>query len=358
MKILILFHRILTFVLKSYIINNGVNVLRKYSIKYKIWHDNRCRKIQNKHKKKIIKKYTPKNATKEFKFVAPQIFSLTKNSEDTKKFFLDIIECYSAKKTFNLPFKNIFLDLSQIEYITPEAIMYIIALTNSLKTSILHKTNIRGNFPKNKKVRNALINSGFLNYVNSNTIAKIEPEKPTIQIVSGDSVNSCDVAKVIDFITCNSKYDKRALRHLYTMLIEIMTNSVQHAYNNKDIVLKRNWYMYIEIGDNIDITILDIGEGIPNTVRHRIKDFIYKVQSNTESKIIFSALNGDFRTETSKSYRGKGMPYILSCYKNSNIKKLNIISGKGSVSMEKYTTETIFKDSQANFSGTVFYICI
>lgn len=306
---------------------------------------------------KVYKKLFINFKPQEFSFIAPKFLSLIKNPEETKKFFLDIIECYTAQTSKKLSYNNtIFLDLSKIQYVTPEAIMYIIAITKSLKTSILHKINIRGNFPKNENAKNVLLKSGFLNYVNSN-VAKISTNNPTIQIISGKSVDADAVAKVIDFIREKSSCRSDILRHLYTMLIEIMTNTVQHAYNNKQ-VLKCNWYMYIEIGDNINITILDTGDGIPTTVSRRITDMAYIFSKIKDSRIISSALDGAFRTETKKNYRGKGLPHILECYNNTYIKELCIVSGKGSVSICKNSNERKYYDSHENFYGTVFYISI
>lgn len=265
---------------------------------------------------------------------------------------MDIIKFYKSQT--RSPLKNtIFLDLSQVEIVHPEAIMYTIALSNSLKTSILRKVNIKGNFPLNEIARKDIMKSGFLNYVNTN-VTKISPNNSTIQIISGTNVDATVVARVIDFIKSNSSIDNNTLRNLYTMLIEIMTNTIQHAYNNKQ-VFKSNWYMYIDVGNgNVNITILDTGDGIPTTVTCKLKDLFYKKDSSK----IMSTLNGDFRTETKKDYRGKGLPNILKCYKDTHIKELCIISGKGSVLLCKKTNTKECYDSNEDFYGTVFYISV
>lgn len=95
------------------------------------------------------------------------------------------------------------------------------------------------------------------------------------------------------------------------------------------------------------------------TVSKKFKDLLYSFRGKKDSRIISSALNGDFRTETKKNYRGKGLPHILECYNNTLINRLCIISGKGSVLIEKktYNERTLF-DSKEKFYGTVFQISI
>lgn len=331
--------------------------MRKYSKKFKIWHDNRCRRISHVCHKKI--KYPNHFSHKQFYISAPKNLSIINNRDEAYEFFEEILKIFEDKNIKgNHSYDNLHIDLSAVEQISIETIMYLVAITNNIKYRFARKVVISGNFPKDKKVKDTVLNSGFLNYVRSGICKKDYIDKPNIQIIKGNKVNPKDVGQVIDFIQNNSRCDTNTLRCLYTMIIEIMTNTVEHAYNNTKDVLLNNWYIYVDITDTINITILDTGEGIPSTLLRKFTDNLFIFSDKYESRLIVSALKGVFRSETNKKYRGKGLPQILDIFNNSNIKNISIMAGRGGVILDKNSDNKLLPNSLYNFVGTVYYINI
>ncbi len=333
--------------------------MRKYSTSLKKWHDRHCRLYQKKKRIKINRylihqKYKPQK----YKFTAPMIFSLINNREETEIFFNSILDIYAKKNsTKSKSFNTMYFDLSQVEKISPDAIMYLIALVNNIKYKISKKFFVQGSFPKNEDAKKILIDFGFLNYVNSQSITGIKPKNELIQIISGCKVDPDRAAEIIDFIKAHSECNSLQLKKIYTLIIEIMANTVQHAYNDNEVLFP-NWYICVNTGNNIEMTILDTGSGIPSTVSGRFKDILYYALPDRESRIISSALDGDFRTETKQKYRGKGLPCVVECYNNNYINEMLIISGKGSTILRSNSNDRVLKDSKESFLGTIFLFSI
>lgn len=76
---------------------------------------------------------------------------------------------------------------------------------------------------------------------------------------------------------------------------------------------------------------LDTGVGIPTTMWYNHKEKLINLlpTSNRDASYIASALRGAVRSETQKSYRGKGLPGIYQDSVNGQISNMCIISGKG-----------------------------
>lgn len=338
----------------------------KHKYRHKIWHDNHCRRINRKRcrKAKLNNNDDDSNRSshfkpKKFKIVAPKTLSFIRSKEETGAFFEKILSIFKSKTNkHNHSNDSIYIDLSLVNQIDIEAIMYLVAITNNIKFRLLRKIKISGNFPKNKKVQEIICNSGFLRYVDS-PIYKNNNNQNNIQITQGNDINPCEATKVIEFIKNNSNCGNNTLRCLYSMIIEIMSNTVQHAYNTNNNVFINNWYMYTDVSDNkIRITILDTGEGIPTTVSRKFTDSFKQFRKKSESLLIDSALQGQFRTETKEKHRGNGLPQVLKGFEESNINKLYVISGRGSVLFDKTQGKHIFENSQSDFWGTVYYFSI
>lgn len=54
--------------------------------------------------------------------------------------------------------------MSNVEYLTNDALMYLLAIIKNVKV----KYNSAGNLPKNQECKKIVTDSGFLNYVNTN----------------------------------------------------------------------------------------------------------------------------------------------------------------------------------------------
>ena len=274
-----MYKKIFNLFLKFYIIlSKGLFTLRKYSKRNKIWHDRRCLKLVNKcsNKKRSLKIDYNKFKPKTFTVVAPSILSLIKNREETEKFFSKIIDIYNKRLNKGYASNDcIYLNFKNISEITTDSLIYLIAITTNLPPKVWYKLHIEYSLPLNEKACQVFFDSGFIKYVHRKNPTSYKPTRPTIQIISGDKVNPCRVADIIEFIKSHFTYNDNTLRNIYTILIEIITNTVQHAYKNTDYFVLPKWYLYIDVEDKVNITILDIGEGIPSTILSHLKALIF-----------------------------------------------------------------------------------
>ena len=332
--------------------------LRKLHQKQKQWllakSKTAIKRLQKKNKYKLKRKnniYTGKRSKKERRVFlsVPKIFSITNNPNETLDFFngvYDIIE----KLTFK---EEIYFNLYDVNIITVDAIMYLIALIKNTKRLKVLQINCSGNIPQSESARKVIETSGFYNYVSPQY--KVENTvNSNINISSGYEADPELVGGICDFVHKNSLLDRIDTKPLFPMIMELMTNTKQHAYSNNDTV-KSKWYIFVENSDKqIQFVFLDTGEGIPNTIR---RDFFEKIRSmvtNSDAFFISSALKGAFRTETEQGHRGKGFPEIYNRISERSISDFTIVSccGKCDVEDDGNIHETKLS---SGLRGSLFY---
>ena len=297
----------------------------------------KLRQLTKRNKKKKRRKQKNQNTilghsySKIHYLVAPATLSLLDNERETLNFFNKAIEI-SKKCNVN---HCIYLNLFKVEHISADAVMYIFAFINNCKRLNILNVNIEGNLPQKKEVRYFLEDFGFYSYVKGLNKTHEQNNKERIQIKHGKNANGNLVSKICDF--ANNIFKQNNLlgtKRLYPMLIELMTNVKQHAYNNYKgkSIMDSNWYIYTENTTNsISFVFLDTGVGIPTTMWYNHKEKLINLlpTSNRDASYIASALRGAVRSETQKSYRGKGLPGIYQDSVNGQISNMCIISGKG-----------------------------
>jgi hypothetical protein len=279
----------------------------------------------------------------------PNIFSVVDNTADTLEIFDQIFEKISSGH-------KMFLDMRNIEILTPDAPLYMLAI---FEYFYLQKfaMDITGNFPKNEQINELLIQSRFFEHVTLAPELKVPKyDENILQIESGIRTDSLVVKEVIKF----------ALRHLgqeispksrtiFRILIEMMDNTVEHAY--KVASDRSKWYLMAcrdKTNGQIRFAFLDGGLGVPATIRKNFKEkvlelFVTITGDINDARLIMSALQGIFRrTRTKLRNRGKGLPNIYKSYNEKFIDNLRIISNVGYIDKG---SEIILKDK---FHGTLY----
>lgn len=238
------------------------------------------------------------------------------------------------------------LDNIGVEHLTIDAVMYTLAILRNFKYC-----GFKGTFPKNLKARSVLRESGFLNYVQTYNGEAFLPDTNQIQIRTGYEVDSKMAQEIRNFASKDLPKEQRT-SHLYEMLIELMANTKNHAYDKDEILWDKSWYIYAKKeNEKVSFTFLDTGDGIPSTVHknyfERAKDLIV----NSEVSYIVSALVGEVaRSQTKQGNRGNGLPEIYNLNKVGKITKLSIISGKG-----YYISGEAEDNLSESFDGTIVY---
>lgn len=333
------------------------------------WEKTRCRKIdrrrrrlnKGRRKKAARHKQTPlvqpqhdkKRRAHEQRMVAPKHLSILENANETLHYFNSVYSVFlNCKKGGD----RVYFDLSGVEYITVDAVMYLIALVNNVKRVSAFNIPCAGNVPDNAEARNVITRVGFYQHVSSvHTRAEMMDDKQ-VKITKGKDANGLLSSQVVDFVRRTGGSHMEGTKRLYPMLIELMTNTAQHAYNEKSIMAK-NWYVFAENeGSRIRVVFLDTGEGIPSTIRKNFFEVLKSKIIDSDAQFIASALRGEFRSETKESHRGRGLPEIRTDVEEAMIAEMQIISGRGHCKLtpgNEIETTALKED----LKGTLFSWC-
>ncbi|MDD3053747.1 MAG: ATP-binding protein [Endomicrobiaceae bacterium] len=286
-------------------------------------------------------------------FSPPTILSVRKNPEATIKFFNNILEKVKKINIMHTEIQTyvIHIEMQCVMEITEDALMYLLTIAKNSRLRAKKKTILwRINSPTDKKAKEYLQNSGFIIFFEQHQSIDTIECVDNMNITHGTNVDTEVMKKVCDFVKEKSN-ESVSTKFLYKMLTELMSNTTQHAYTNSNITFFHSWYIFLEKHENImRVTFMDNGLGIPNTIRKKNTEKILKICGiMSEHKLVFSALKGEFRSETKNKNRGKGLPEIYEPSLNGNIKDLTIISNKA------FYSEKNGQDLKNSLNGTMFY---
>lgn len=334
--------------------------------KNKAFRDRRSRKLQKKRRiKKQVRSYSYDKksvshskydnedyiSSYDYSIDFPEIFSFKYNLDETVDF------CASTLKSLNryMYKSTILMNLNNVEEVSADAIMYLIAIIRNYKTAKIRLFSFCGNYPNNAIARNVFVESGFLSFVNSNS-KKLPSNSKKQTIVSGRKSDSRTAGIFCDFVCQKLNMPKSYTNKLFEIIIEMMSNVVYHAYKNDDEMIPE-WYIYAEYIENeIRFLFLDTGLGIAKTVqKHSLYEkVINKFGILSESELIKSAFEGEFRTQTGEYNHGKGMPYIKEFAFRNQVKDFHVISGKGHCWINYDEPYIYCKDIPTKLNGTIY----
>lgn len=356
------------------LLKNGDAIIKR-KVLNKIWLDSHCKKVllqkskkyrYNKGGKRCKRNKHAINATKSRKqkinqiFKAPRVFSMRDNPDETIKFFNRILDT-EHKYSFGTHF---YIDSSEVEEVSVDALMYLIAIVNDIKYNKVFQYSFEGNYPRSSTAKKIFIQSGFVNFVNSGTLPGLFKNKERFEIRQGSYTNTTVAGELCKFVQQHCHLTRIDTLSLYPIFIELMSNTRQHAYKeakSKYQYQKANfWYCAAEKrSDYVKFVFLDTGLGIPTTVKKKAtENFSRKLGLNglKDSELIRSALSGDYlRTETKQHNRGKGLPQITSCFHTGLIKDVFVYSGKGCCMLSEYDQQDYqVAEYSSKLFGTLF----
>ena len=310
--------------------------LKKVSIKQKQWLLAKSAKTMKQLQKKNRRR-TPylKQSNKgskienyldlhENRVEAPVRFGMMDNIDETLQFFSNVKATLKRLRVND----KIYFDLSKVEVVSADAIMYLIATIRNTKRINAFKICCSGNAPINPEAREKFVQSGFYDYVSS-SVKTNSTYADHIKIKTGNEAEPVLAGEICDFVHSLTNLNIVNTKFLFSMIIELMTNTKQHAYNSVNS-MDNNWYVYVE--DRVEylkFVFLDTGVGIPKTIRTKFGEKIISLLSNSDAYFIASALRGEFRSETRLEYRGKGLPEIYNRIISARIENFAIVSGQG-----------------------------
>ena len=333
-------------------IRNKKWLLAKSKKKIRLLHKIKVSKERN--NKKTIKEENNspiaiKTRTRTYRIVAPSNLDVINNTNITVDFYKEVIETI-RKAGVN---SQLFFDLSNIEVISPDAIMYLIAIISNTKRLKMLNINCAGNLPANPNARHEIEKSGFYKYVYTMSVKQTVQPNKNINITGGKACNPKLIGDICDFVNNSFNSSTIFTKSLYSMILELMTNTCQHAYNGMGM-MNEYWYLFVEEkNDSICFVFLDTGAGVPNTIYTNFAEKIKSLIITSDASYISSALKGVFRTETGKKHRGKGFPEIYQRVKTNFIKDFVIVSGKGKC-LVLDDGEIVEINLRSEFEGSLF----
>ncbi len=291
--------------------------------------------------------------------VAPKVFSLILNPEETIK-FINKIERHLRQR------KKVFIVLTQVEKIDYGAIAVLFSIMDLFT---LHKVKFNGNKPDNDIAFTKLESSGFFKQLyreNRNKIQYRTGDANQIFTKSNKQVESALGLPVMIEATETVWGEKRAAKGLQRILVELMHNTNNHAGGNNKKGFER-WCLSVnhdKENRRVEFVFVDYGVGIFNSLNEKQKgDKWYGWQNlvqkyfkiplaDANNVLLEKLLSGEIHlTVTKKDFRGKGLPGIKEVFDRNQISNLFILSNNAYADVSK---ENYIQLSQ-NFSGTFLY---
>lgn len=282
---------------------------------------------------------------------APREFDLSKFFDASYHFLSDV-----ESALWNSKQSKIYLDFSSTEVIARSSFLYLYAIIDNQHDISLRKSDnniIKFKYPTSSDANQILSDFRFYG-ISSGNLGDLRITHNNQIIISDNTVNNDIAAQICDFVFPN-KSNIQLIKVLYSMLIELMENTVQHAYIDMNFMTKKHnkWYIYVKkLKNRSRFVFLDIGLGIPSTISKKRLEKVKKVfVSKTDAELIMSALGEKDRSSTKLSYRGKGLRSIYNAFLNQDIAKLDIMSNNGRVILSQ--DDPILTILDENFTGSM-----
>lgn len=174
-----------------------------------------------------------------------------------------------------------------------------------------------------------------------------------MQIVTGKKTDSVIASRICQFVIDKLGKDMVYTQFLYKAIIELMSNSVHHAYHDREEIMNPCWYLYAEYNNGkISFIFVDTGLGIATTVR---KNFFEKMNFRAnDAELIESAFLGEFRTETGKHNRGLGLPALRQYVLGGKFTAFTVLSGSGTYKYNNFINEFETNSFINKVYGTIY----
>lgn len=275
-----------------------------------------------------------------------KVFSFFEDTENTIKFFHEFGQ--QLENTVNV---NYEINSKDVEIVTADALIYLMVMIKNY--GVLRRHSFLGTLPQNPEAKKVYIESGFLSYFRNNCSKEFKENPEKLRMIKGNKTDSEITTRVIRFVSEKQNKSIIELISLQKIFIEMMSNVVYHAYTSKSRVERKDWYIYAEhIDDFVRIIFVDTGVGIAKTVRKNFKEKLVRYFKPSDSKLMQSGFEGEFRTQTNEIHRGNGLKTIRKFAQDSLFLSFMVISGRGQCDIKSQTITR--KDYHYNVNGTVY----
>lgn len=276
-------------------------------------------------------------------FTLPVTFNILENQQKVFDFIFPMLDMHALRKV-----KQINLDLEEVLSIDFSAICLLLSVVKELSNNGI---KVIGNYPKNEFCKKVFIESGFLKQMIDDKGNPFDIETKNFIIETGhNKTRNTDIAKAIVKTMETFEGYQRRFQPAYTIIMEICSNSVEHAYQNRP----KHWRLGIcHDDDKISFAMTDTGVGILNTLHRKFwKQFKDKITYQNEIDILYKAFERKYGSSTTLVNRNKGLPCILDKLNRKYIKNLKVFTNKVCLDCtNKENSILLTKD----FKGVLFY---
>lgn len=275
---------------------------------------------------------------------APSDFSLIYNTEEIIQYF------NNAQKVLKEGNRVLF-DISEIKKLTTDAIAVQIAKIKDER--FIQHSSISGNEPTDEDLKELFVQSGFYEYVRTRGPKPVNDKKLLIHKITNNRVEP-DIAKDACLLGLRHTFkNEEIFEPLYNILIEIMQNTNNHAGSTRG---KYDWWLHVYTHPNstkTSYTFLDLGIGIFESlpVKSYKRDFFEILGFTSNLGLVPKLFGGEIKSRTSRPERGKGIPQVYECSKDSAFNKFVLISNDVYADMKTGINTTL----QKPFKGTLYY---
>ncbi len=209
---------------------------------------------------------------------------------------------------------NIHLDLSSLKLISAAAMLLLLATVDHIKRT-MPDVKFSSKYPADEKSESILNQTGF-----TEVLGRRPNATATFEDVSYWRASTGSDTRPEQSVELFEEIDKAIPDHkklLYKGFLEVMANSVEHAYAHlKSSMLTRHsrWWAFGGIKDDkVVLLVCDLGAGIPNTLPKVIEPSwldktlkLIGVTTHNDAELIQAATMLR-ETATKKQNRGKGL---------------------------------------------------
>lgn len=295
--------------------------------------------------RRIMMRAALKNARrKRLEKSLPANFSFKEDRESVLQFLNEAFRYYKALR-HKIQEKRYHYDLTAVTNIDITAICLFLSLINKLNAN---KIGSSGNYPQNEMAKGILIESGFADIMQSAfKPLKTKKYRNQLYIVGSSRVNNKkigeSVKEAVEYLTGTPRH----FQPIYTMLIEICSNSVEHANKREK---DKNWVVSVSYEpDCVNFIVVDTGEGIMRTIQKKLPE-MFKDKFRNDGKVLEDLLNGEYQSRTKEINRHKGLPKIKENYDAGYVNDMKILTNNVWYDM----TNRIYEKTRNEYYGVLY----
>ena len=300
---------------------------------------NLARNVKGYHK---IHRNNPAGKRKFDMVQVPETFSFEHNLEG-----LIMFTNKTFKKYKDFKYGHLFFNMSEVVEIDLPAICLLLSLLNKLTWK---QISYAGNAPNDPSASDTFFRSGFLEMMNSKGFKLKPPSIPNQLYMIGQNdlkpqVIGESIQKAMQVVVGEYTHFKP----VYSIMIEICTNSVEHA---NDFVNEKNWLVSISYEEGrANFILVDSGQGILKTLHRKAVELFSDIISfKSQPKVLKDLFDKKYQSRTKEINRHKGMPRVKQAYVNGFISGLAVLTNNVYYNFDN--DEAITLDNE--YHGTLF----